>query len=150
MPKISVNPDAKAPEFVAVAPGEYTMKFERLDKDQVKQSEKGHWMTRMRLVHLTPIEQLTNINGEALKATEVPGSVFVNFMMNPDWQGNLRQAIEATGQEWPKAMEFDDELAFGNWIQDSLENREVVARLKTSEYQGNWKNEVARFVTQQS
>ena len=146
MPKVKVNPQAKAPEFNAVQAGEYRMKFERVD-DAVGQSEKGNWSVKMRLVHLAPSGSLIGISGEPLKPSELPSSVFQNFMMNPEWQGNLRQAFEAAGLQWPtEEAEFESEEAFGNWIQEALDQKEVIARLKTENYQGNWNNKVARFV----
>ena len=150
MPKVSVNPQAKAPEFNAVQAGEYRMKFERVE-DAIGQSERGNWSVKMRLVHLAPSTEIIGMNGVLLKATELPSSVFQNFMMNPEWQGTLRQAFEATGQAWPtEALEFNSEEEFGNWIIQSLDQREVIARLKTEQYQGNWSNKVARFVVPES
>lgn len=147
MPRISVNPNAKAPEFNTVAAGEYAMKFERVE-NAISQSDKGHWSVKMRLVHQVPVTDLKTVNGEPFKPTEVPSSVFQYFMMNPDWQGNLRQAFEAAGLQWPTTgLDFESEEQFGNWIQDNLDQKEVIARLKTEQYQGNWSNKVARFVT---
>lgn len=142
MPKVKANPNAKAPEFIVVAPGEYRMKFTRLAEGACKQSEAGNWYTKMRLEHVGPFDGFIDMNNAPLKPLSVPGSVFVTFMMDPEMQGTLRQAVESTGQAWPaQELEIDE-----NWIQDVLENRECVARLKTSQYQGNWKNEVARFI----
>lgn len=146
MPKMKVNPNAQAPSFEAVVAGEYSMKFERLPKmdDRCKKSEKGNWYVRMLLKHLTPTVSLTSLTtGQPFKVTEFPSAVFVTFMMDPEMQGTLRQAFEAVGLEWPQDpnMEIDEE-----WIQAALENKEVGVRLKTSEYKGDWKNEVARFL----
>jgi len=144
MPKIKVNPEAKRPEFVAVVPGEYSMRFERLTDKFVGQSEKGNWWTRMRLVHVEPPTALTSLTtGQPLTAEEIPGSVSALFMMDHGNQGTLRQAIEASGQVWPSDGEIDE-----NWIMDSLDGREVVVRLKTRQYKDEWQNEVARYITE--
>lgn len=146
MPRVSVNPNAKAPEFNAVQAGEYRMKFERVE-NAIGQSEKGHWSVKMRLVHLAPATELIGISGSPLKPNEAASSVFQYFMANSDWQGNTRQAFEAVGLEWPKtALEFDSEEAYLSWVEQNLDQKEVTARLKTEQYQGNWSNKVARFV----
>lgn len=142
MPKVKANPNALAPSFVTVAPAEYRMKFVRLAEGACKQSAEGNWYTRMRLEHLGPFDGYLDMNNAQLKPTDVPGSVFMTFMMNPEWQGTLRQAVESTGQAWPTEEIEIDEF----WIQDVLDGKEVVVRLKTSQYQGNWKNEVQRFI----
>lgn len=149
MGRIKVNPDAKQPTFVAVQPGEYRMKFQRLEEKSLGQSEKGNWWTRLRLVHLAPSENLISLaTGQPLRKDELPSSISAVFMLTEDRQGQVRQALESAGLQWPTdAPEFESEEQYGLWIQQSLENREVVVRLKTRQYEGEWQNEVSRYIT---
>lgn len=148
MPAIKVNPNAKMPEFVAVQVGEYRMKFNRLDEKATGTSEKGNPWCRMRLVHSAPAASLVSVAGSPLKEDEVPGSVSAIFMLDEKGQGKVRQAFESAGLAWPQdAPEFADEWAYAAWIQQNLEGREAVVRLKTQTGQnGDWQNEVARYI----
>lgn len=148
MPKITVNPNAKMPEFVAVPAGEYRMRFERLQDKTIGQSEKGNWWARLRLVHTAPANQLTNLQGQPLGEQEVPGSVSGVFMLDESGQGKVRQAFESAGITWPQdAPEFETEEQYAEWIFRTLEGQEAVVRLKTvqSKQTGDWQNDVARY-----
>ncbi|MCH7790246.1 MAG: hypothetical protein IH940_12535 [Acidobacteria bacterium] len=99
----------------------------------------------MTVIHTTPKDQLTLMDGGAFTENMTPNRVSVYFSHTA--QGTLRQAFEAVGLEWPKEkQDFESNEAFGEWIQQSLEQHEVTTRLKTSQYEGNWSNKVARFI----
>lgn len=117
------------------------MKFQRVE-EPLRTSEKGNQYVQMRLTHLAPGAELQSLEtGLPLTESDLASSVRTNFMLTEKGQGTIRQAIEATGGVWPQSGEIDE-----NWIQDSLDGREVVVRLKTREYKGDWSNEVQRFV----
>lgn len=149
MPKITVNPNAKMPVFVAVTAGEYGMRVERLQEKTIGQNEKGNWWARMRLVHTAPANSLVSVQGRPLGDQETPGSVSAVFMLDERGQGKVRQAFEAAGVAWPTdAPEFDSEESYAEWIFQTLEGRELVVRLKTvkSKDGDEWQNEVARYI----
>lgn len=152
MPKVKVNPNAVAPSFITVAPGEYPMQFKRVsgDRPSIAQSEKGNWTLKMQLAHLAASTELVDMNNQPLKPTDMPGSVFHYFTLNEEQQGRIRQAFEAVGMNWAQAAtaagEFATEEAFGKWIEQSLDQQQVTVKLKTDCYQGNWSNKVERFI----
>lgn len=150
MPKITVNPNAKRPDFVAVRPDEYRMKFQRLEEKQYGQSEKGNWWCRMRLVHTAPAANLLGLNGQPLAEDEMPGSVSAIFMLTDKDQGKVRQAFESAGVAWPSAAEapsFETEEEYAEWIMQALSDRECVVRLKSQlGKNGEWQNEVSRYI----
>ena len=154
MPKISVNPNAKAPDFVAVAPGDYQMTFQRFPEKHSGQSDKGNWWARLKLVHTAPSSSLLSLkSGLPLKADELPGSVSAVFMLDDRGQGKVRQAFEAAGLAWPTeadAPTFESELEYAEWIQQNLENKVAVVCLSTklNKERGTWDNEVAKYVTE--
>ena len=149
MGPVSTDPDAQMPSFEPVAVGEYPMRLVRVSGEEkaLNESQKtpGNMYTMMRVEHTTPKDQLTKMNGEPFGENETLSRVRIRFMHGK--QGTLRQAFEAVGIVWPKEkLEFESDEAFADWIQQSLDQREVTARLKTRNYEGNWSNDVARFV----
>lgn len=153
MGPVSTDPNAQMPSFEPVAAGEYAMRLERIGGDMPATRESkttaGNMYTAMTLVHLTPKGQLTKMDGQPFGDNDSAGRVTIRFMHGK--QGTLRQAFEACGVEWPaEAQNFEDDTALGEWIQQSLDQRDVTARLKTRQYEGNWNNDVARFVVAQT
>lgn len=129
--RISVNPEAQPlGDFGYAAPGRYTMRVVSCER---KQKAGGDWpYLEWMFEFADPNVQCADNQPGAPK--KKAGSVFEVTTLKPDAQGFLRAVCDALGLTW------------GDFDTEEVRGIEFQAEVKTSEYNGKLKNEVAKFI----
>lgn len=132
MPRITVNPDVEsAGGFPVWAAATYRL---RVDEVKEKTSGSGKAMLNVKLV---PVDVVNDDKGNPISS---PGSLYDNIMVEPvkGKSGGtfsfLRPFVESCGLVW------------GDFDTDQLQGRECTAKVVIGEYNGNERNEVARYL----
>lgn len=138
MARLQANPNVEANlAFDVIKPGEYLMRVKDVKttddngNDLVSAKGNKYWKVQLEFVETGMLER-----NDGKGYAKNPGAIFDNsLLVEPsDKQGKLRAFVEACGLTW------------GDIESDDLRGCEVLARLGTSEYKGEMKNEVKRYI----
>jgi len=137
MARITVNPDvASAGARPVWAKGKYTLRIREI-KEEVSQGEKTAGQPLLN-IEFEPVGEVTDVEGRVL---ENPGRIWSRILVEPVTTklGNtisfLRPLIEAAGLAWGGEIDTEELL-----------EKEVIARIKISEYKGDDRNEISGYV----
>ena len=131
--RVTVNPEAQASgDFGYAAPGEYLLRIRKVESKQKQGSEYPYLKWEMVFADPNVPSVEKNADGSSKKV----GNIFNNTSLKPDAQFSLRDTCEALGLKW------------GDFDTDQCVGRELKAKIKIREYQGNFSNEVERFIPQ--
>jgi hypothetical protein len=131
MAKLNANPTVEAnAAFDIIQPGDYTMRVEEITEFVSQNSGNTCW--KVRFSHVNPADCLKLDGTPAANA----GALFDNGLVisPPEKQGKLRSLVEALGATW---TDLDS---------DDLVGLECTVKVKLGEWQGDQKNEVARYL----
>jgi hypothetical protein len=129
--RISVNPEAQPlGDFGYVDNGEYTL---RVVSCEMKRKPGGEFDYLQWLFEFAD-PNVKCVNNEAGKPPKKAGGVFEITTLKPTAQAGLRTCCEALGLKW------------GDFDTDEVKGIEFRAKVKISEYNGKFKNEVDKFL----
>lgn len=128
--KITVDPSTDAGGFGYAEAGKYSLRIKKVE--QIQKPGSAYPYLKWEIEFSDPNVQSVPINGKAMKV----GNIFENTTLNPSNNGQfrLRQLCEALGVTW------------GDFDTDDVIGAEFDAQVGIKEYEGNFSNEVKKFI----